>query len=233
MCATEHRRYWRPWRSRPEKSPLMSGTAAHPSTSYPSWMTSSVPILSELHVILDNLNIHKNAAAQQWLHAHARVHFHYIPTHASWLNLIECFFSILAKQGLSQSVHRSKTELKTPAPLPGHYNANSNPFTWTKGPSPCNASSRQPSSIRQPTPKSVGAEGSDETNRFYKGLTGRCTSASFCAWREEDLRVATIPSALTPLVQVIRFVLGPEEGLRVATIPSALTPLVQVTPCRP
>ena len=91
--------------------------------------------LQELHVVLDNLNIHKNESARQWLHSHPRVHFHYIPTHASWLNLIECFFSILAKQGLSQSVHKSKTELRTYLRrYLAQYNDHSQPFTWTKGP---------------------------------------------------------------------------------------------------
>jgi transposase len=90
---------------------------------------------NELHVVLDNLNIHKNEAARNWLHAHPRVHFHYIPTHASWLNLIECFFSILAKQGLSQSVHRSKAELRRFLhQFLDNYNEYSSPFTWTKGP---------------------------------------------------------------------------------------------------
>src|SRR6266446_3472433 len=31
----------------------------------------------ELRVILDNLNIHKNEAAQRWLRRHPKVHFHY------------------------------------------------------------------------------------------------------------------------------------------------------------
>jgi len=30
--------------------------------------------LGELHVVLDNLNIHKNEAAKQWLLRHPRVH---------------------------------------------------------------------------------------------------------------------------------------------------------------
>src|SRR6185437_7369380 len=55
----------------------------------------------ELHVVIDNLNIHKNEAARRWLGRHPQVRFHYTPTHASWLNLIECFFSILSKQGLA------------------------------------------------------------------------------------------------------------------------------------
>jgi hypothetical protein len=35
----------------------------------------------------------KNEAAQQWLLRHPRVHFYYTATHASWMNMIECFFS--------------------------------------------------------------------------------------------------------------------------------------------
>src|ERR1700716_2558276 len=66
----------------------------------------------ELHVVLDNLNIHKNEAAKQWLLRHPRVHFHYTPTHASWMNMVECFFSILGRRGLSQSVHTSQRQLK-------------------------------------------------------------------------------------------------------------------------
>src|SRR5262249_23570016 len=66
----------------------------------------------ELHMILDNLNIHKNHAARNWLQRHPRVHFHYTPTHASWVNMVECFFSIMGKQALSQSVHTSKRQLK-------------------------------------------------------------------------------------------------------------------------
>jgi transposase len=89
----------------------------------------------QLHVILDNLNIHKNQAALQWLARHPRVHFHHTPTHASWVNLVECFFSLLSKQGLSQSVHRSKRELKDYLlQFLAHYNQHSSPFTWTKGP---------------------------------------------------------------------------------------------------
>lgn len=89
----------------------------------------------ELHVVLDNLNIHKNAAARRWLQRHPQVHFHYTPTHASWVNLIECFFSILTRQGLQQSVHRSKRQLKDfLLEYIGNNNNHPRPFQWTKGP---------------------------------------------------------------------------------------------------
>ena len=91
--------------------------------------------LDELHVVLDNLNIHKNEAAKQWLLRHPRVHFHYTPTHASWINMIECFFSILTRQALTQSVHRSKKDLKDfLLRYLKKYSQNPTPFTWTKGP---------------------------------------------------------------------------------------------------
>jgi transposase len=89
----------------------------------------------ELHMILDNLNIHKNEAVRRWLQRHPRVHFHYTPTHASWVNMVECLFSILGKQALSQSVHTSKHQLKE---FLLNYIARNNedprPFVWTKGP---------------------------------------------------------------------------------------------------
>ena len=88
-----------------------------------------------LCVVLDNLNTHNGVAAQEWLDEHPKVTFHYTPTHASWLNMIECFFSILTKQGLQQSVHRSVKELERFLKnYVTHYNKQCGPFTWTKGP---------------------------------------------------------------------------------------------------
>ncbi len=88
-----------------------------------------------LHVVVDNLNIHKNEAARRWLGRHPQVYFHYTPTHASWVNLIECFFSILSKQGLAHSVQHSKQDLKELLHrFLASYNQTCNPFTWTKGP---------------------------------------------------------------------------------------------------
>ena len=88
-----------------------------------------------LCVVLDNLNVHTNSAAQQWLSKHPNVSFHYTPKHASWVNLIECFFSILTRQGLQQSVHRSGRALERfLRDFVERYNQQCGPFTWTKGP---------------------------------------------------------------------------------------------------
>ena len=88
-----------------------------------------------LCVVLDNLNTHKGKLAEQWLEEHPLVTFHYTPTHTSWVNLIECFFSILTRQGLQQAVHKSAAELTKflYAYIEG-YNGRCGPFEWTKGP---------------------------------------------------------------------------------------------------
>jgi transposase len=89
----------------------------------------------DLQIVLDNLNIHKNPAARRWLTRHPQVHFHHTPTHASWVNLIEVFFSILGKQGLAHRVDHSKASLRTfLLEYLERYNETSAPFTWTKGP---------------------------------------------------------------------------------------------------
>lgn len=50
---------------------------------------------------------------QAWLAQHPRVHFHYTPTSASWLNQVEGFFGILGKQSLSLTDFYSTRALRT------------------------------------------------------------------------------------------------------------------------
>jgi transposase len=88
-----------------------------------------------LCVIMDNLNTHNNPAAKEWLSRHPGITFHYTPTHASWVNLIEAFFGILTKQGLQQAVHTSGRQLARFLKLfIAKYNERCGPFVWTKGP---------------------------------------------------------------------------------------------------
>jgi hypothetical protein len=88
-----------------------------------------------LYIVLDDLNTHTNETATKCLEAHPLVSFHYTPTHASWVNLIEGFFTILTRQGPQQAVHQSAKELehflKT---FVEEYNKWCGPFEWTKGP---------------------------------------------------------------------------------------------------
>jgi len=65
----------------------------------------------EIHVVWDNLNIHHNGPSTRWDEFNKnhdnRFHFHYTPLHASWLNQVECWFSILERRVLKQGSFES------------------------------------------------------------------------------------------------------------------------------
>lgn len=86
----------------------------------------------EIHVILDNLNIHK-PKNDMWLKRHKNVHFHYTPTSACWLNQIECWFSILSRSALKGASFTSPEQLREAInDFIEVYNKNAAPFQWTK-----------------------------------------------------------------------------------------------------
>jgi transposase len=87
---------------------------------------------TELHVILDNLNTHK-PKHDRWLARHPHVHFHYTPTHASWLNQVECWFSILWRRALrGLSAISPKEVRKAIDAFTEAYSREAHPFEWTK-----------------------------------------------------------------------------------------------------
>jgi transposase len=86
----------------------------------------------EIHVVLDNLSTHK-PKADAWLAHHPDVHFHFTPTHASWLNLVECWFSILSRSALRGASFTSPEQLRAAIDkFIETYNDNAVPFQWTK-----------------------------------------------------------------------------------------------------
>jgi len=86
----------------------------------------------ELHVIMDNLNTHK-PKHDRWLARHPLVHSHYTPTHASWLNQVEIWFSILTRtalQGLNSTSVRDVC--RAIDAFTATRNEHPIPFEWTK-----------------------------------------------------------------------------------------------------
>src|SRR5260221_10102923 len=66
---------------------------------------ASVEPALEVHVVLDNLSAHRAPAVHRWLLRHPRVQFHFTPTYASWLNLVERFFGLLTEKALKRGSH--------------------------------------------------------------------------------------------------------------------------------
>lgn len=89
----------------------------------------------ELHVILDNSSTHGTPAVRAWLSQHQNVHFHFTPTGASWLNMVEAWFGILTRKSVRRasfsSVARLVSHIKA---YIDHWNDNPTPFVWTKRP---------------------------------------------------------------------------------------------------
>jgi transposase len=85
-----------------------------------------------IHVILDNYATHKTPEVEAWLRRHPRVHFHFTPTSASWLNLVERFFSELTSRQLKRLAVTSVADLH--AAIDAYIarrNADPKPFIWT------------------------------------------------------------------------------------------------------
>ena len=93
----------------------------------------NVPTELDIHLVLDNSAIHKTALIHRWLAKRPRYHLHFTPTSASWLNLVECWFSILTARQLRRGTFPDTDALEAAI---RHYIAANNehpkPFVWTK-----------------------------------------------------------------------------------------------------
>lgn len=86
---------------------------------------------SELHVILDNYCTHKRN--YEWLNKNPNVHFHYTPTSASWLNMVEIWFGIFSIKSLKGASFNNTEELNDHImTYIEKYNKKCEPFKWKK-----------------------------------------------------------------------------------------------------
>jgi transposase len=93
----------------------------------------STPQEQEIHMILDNYGTHKSPMIHRWLIRHPRFHLHFIPTHSSWLNLVERWFAMLTERQIKRGAHTSVGQLK--AAIESYIeqsNRSPKPFIWTK-----------------------------------------------------------------------------------------------------
>lgn len=88
-----------------------------------------------LHLILDNGSSHVSRKTRKWLadpEREGRFVVHHTPTHASWLNQIELFFSILGRRLLRRGQFASIDELVVKlVAFIEDYNSRAKPFRWT------------------------------------------------------------------------------------------------------
>ena len=91
------------------------------------------PEKMDLHLIVDNYGSHKTIRVKKWLSAHPRFHLHFTPTSASWMNMVERFFSELTTKRIRRGIFRTVAELEEAITnyLAAH-NDNPRIFVWAK-----------------------------------------------------------------------------------------------------
>ena len=97
-------------------------------------LEAEIPVVAEQKIVAisDNLSTRGTQEVQDWLTAHPRWSFQFTPTHASWLNQIEIFFSILWRRLLKHGIFTSEDDLaEQMLAYIETYNQTAKPFTWT------------------------------------------------------------------------------------------------------
>jgi hypothetical protein len=85
-----------------------------------------------IHLICDNISIHKGKLARQWLERHPRFTMHHTPVHCSWMNQVEQWFSILRRKRLAAPNFADLDDLAAKIEqFVLEWNEIAHPFKWT------------------------------------------------------------------------------------------------------
>jgi transposase len=89
----------------------------------------------ELHLVLDNYGTHTHPRVRAWLARNPRIHLHFTPTSASWMNLVEIFFGIITRKAIRRGTFTSVADLiRAIRIFIDAWNQRCQPFQWTKTP---------------------------------------------------------------------------------------------------
>lgn len=86
-----------------------------------------------LHIIVDNLAVHKNQKVKEWLSEKRKIKLHFTPTYSSWLNQVEIWFNMLTKDVLKGGVWKSVEQLSSQMLeyIDTYNQTRAKPFAWT------------------------------------------------------------------------------------------------------
>ena len=88
--------------------------------------------VKSIHVICDNISIHKGKLVRQWLQRHPRFEMHHTPVHCSWMNQVEQWFSILRRKRLAAPNFADLGDLAAKLEqFVDEWNEIAQPFQWT------------------------------------------------------------------------------------------------------
>jgi len=88
--------------------------------------------IATIHIVCDNLRVHKGKEVTKWLSGHPRFVFHFTPVHCSWMNQVEQWFSILQRKRFKVPNFASIEDLRDKIDLYiEQWNHRAHPFKWT------------------------------------------------------------------------------------------------------
>lgn len=98
-----------------------------------SSINDSVPLQFDIHLVLHDRGMHKTPIIKAWFGCHPRIHVHYVPTFASWLNQAERLTITLIEKYIGRGTYRSTQQFEQAIRLYiGNDNFVSRPFLWCK-----------------------------------------------------------------------------------------------------
>jgi hypothetical protein len=88
--------------------------------------------ITNIHIVCDNLRVHKGKKVMEWLSKHPRFTFHFTPVHCSWMNQVEQWFSILQRKRFKIADFASINDLRDKLyQFIEQWNVRAHPFKWT------------------------------------------------------------------------------------------------------
>ena len=89
--------------------------------------------ITRIHLICDNVSIHRGKQVQTWLADHPRFELHFTPVHCSWMNQVEQWFSVLQRKRFAAPNFADIVELEEKVlAFISEWNEVAHPFRWTK-----------------------------------------------------------------------------------------------------
>lgn len=88
--------------------------------------------ITAIHLVCDNVSMHKGKLTRAWLSKHPRFQMHFTPVHCSWMNQVEQWFSIVQRKRLTAPNFPNVDELEQRLlAFIREWNEIAHPFKWT------------------------------------------------------------------------------------------------------
>jgi transposase len=101
-------------------------------TAFLEDIDATIDAALDIHLVMDNGSSHTSKVTKAWLADHPRFVAHYTPKHASWVNMVELFFSIITRKVLKRGNFSSRDDLVGKLMrFIKDYNDTAKPFAWT------------------------------------------------------------------------------------------------------